>query len=317
MLRWQIAIQEYRGNITIVPNAGEEAPQIPIEGINLTDVGDELVKEVREYYHQGQSCINCWQMTSRRPVWVMSRLRQDNVNFHMCHMRMSLKAQAHFHTICNVWVITPHGATQEFGRLILAHEETSAPPPGHLTPFPCLISCMRLRHCPPISILTTPYASASPPHLLLGLQCLRCCGALKLCLQCCAHPPLHLLAPAQHALNSSYNPCTHSSLPTCLQHSLPSLRLWSAFPTCLQCRLPSLHLYSAHPTGLQPCLPSLRLQCPPDMPLMLLTILTLTVTSQNASDPAYHPSPCICPPKMPPRPPSHWTDPYAPQAPSR
>ncbi|MBW0527584.1 hypothetical protein O181_067299 [Austropuccinia psidii MF-1] len=58
----------------------------------------------------------------------------------MCHMRISVKAQTHFHTICNVWVITPHGATQKFGMLILVHEKTSAPPPGHLTPLPCLLS---------------------------------------------------------------------------------------------------------------------------------------------------------------------------------
>ncbi|MBW0505797.1 hypothetical protein O181_045512 [Austropuccinia psidii MF-1] len=92
---------------------------------------------------------------------------------------MSLKAQTHFYTICNVWVITPHGATQQFGMLILVHEKTSAPPPGHLTPLPCLLSHMKLQHCPPISALTTPYASAPLPHLLLGLQSLRFCGALK------------------------------------------------------------------------------------------------------------------------------------------
>ncbi|MBW0582289.1 hypothetical protein O181_122004 [Austropuccinia psidii MF-1] len=61
---------------------------------------------------------------------------------------------------------------------------------------------------PPISALTTPYASAPPPHLLLGLQSLCCCGALKLCLQC-GLPSL----------------CAYSARPTCLQHCLPSLRL--------------------------------------------------------------------------------------------
>ncbi|MBW0563334.1 hypothetical protein O181_103049 [Austropuccinia psidii MF-1] len=68
MLRWQIAIQEYGGNMTIVhkagnihknadglsrwalPNTPENSayvptaaePQFPIEGINITDVGTEL-----------------------------------------------------------------------------------------------------------------------------------------------------------------------------------------------------------------------------------------------------------------------------------
>ncbi|MBW0530714.1 hypothetical protein O181_070429 [Austropuccinia psidii MF-1] len=76
MLRWQIAIQEYRGNMTIVHKAGnihknahglsrweltntpdipayvhlEEEPQIQIEGINITDIGTEFYEEVRESY---------------------------------------------------------------------------------------------------------------------------------------------------------------------------------------------------------------------------------------------------------------------------
>ncbi|MBW0543372.1 hypothetical protein O181_083087 [Austropuccinia psidii MF-1] len=82
MLRWQIAIQEYRGNITIVHKAGniyknsdglsrwalantpdnpayvplEAEPQIPIERINITDVGTELFEEVRESYKQDKNC---------------------------------------------------------------------------------------------------------------------------------------------------------------------------------------------------------------------------------------------------------------------
>ncbi|MBW0587340.1 hypothetical protein O181_127055 [Austropuccinia psidii MF-1] len=54
---------------------------------------------------------------------------------------------------------------------------------------------MRLQQCSPISALTTPYASAPPPHLLLGLQFLHSCGALKLCVRCCPHPPLHSQCP--------------------------------------------------------------------------------------------------------------------------
>ncbi|MBW0513123.1 hypothetical protein O181_052838 [Austropuccinia psidii MF-1] len=82
MLRWQIAIQEYRGNITIAHKAGninknadglsrwelsntsdnpayvplEAEPQIPIEGINITDVGTEFFEEVRESYEQDKNC---------------------------------------------------------------------------------------------------------------------------------------------------------------------------------------------------------------------------------------------------------------------
>ncbi|MBW0522473.1 hypothetical protein O181_062188 [Austropuccinia psidii MF-1] len=70
MLKWQIAIQEYRGNMTIVHKAGniqknsdglsrwelantpdnpacaplEAKPQIPIKGIKITDIGTELLE---------------------------------------------------------------------------------------------------------------------------------------------------------------------------------------------------------------------------------------------------------------------------------
>ncbi|MBW0553963.1 hypothetical protein O181_093678 [Austropuccinia psidii MF-1] len=82
MLGWQIAIQEYRVNMTIVHKAGNihknpdglsrwalpntpenpayvpisAEPQIPIEGINITDVGKEFFKEVRESYNQDKNC---------------------------------------------------------------------------------------------------------------------------------------------------------------------------------------------------------------------------------------------------------------------
>ncbi|MBW0554620.1 hypothetical protein O181_094335 [Austropuccinia psidii MF-1] len=78
MLRWHIAIQEYRGNITIVEQAGsiqknayglsrwalpntpynpayvpeDSEPQITIQGINIADVGTELFEELRESYKQ-------------------------------------------------------------------------------------------------------------------------------------------------------------------------------------------------------------------------------------------------------------------------
>ncbi|MBW0508650.1 hypothetical protein O181_048365 [Austropuccinia psidii MF-1] len=82
ILRWQIAIQEYRGNMTIVHKAGNihknadglsrwalpntpdnpayvptgEEPQIPIEGINITDVGTEFFEEVRDSYKLDRNC---------------------------------------------------------------------------------------------------------------------------------------------------------------------------------------------------------------------------------------------------------------------
>ncbi|MBW0494618.1 hypothetical protein O181_034333 [Austropuccinia psidii MF-1] len=89
----------------------------------------------------------------------MSCLHQDNVNCHMCHMRISLKTQTPFNTIRNVRVITPHGATQKFGMLIFVHENTSGPPPGHLTPLPCLLP--RFYWLPhPCLIISNAYAPA-------------------------------------------------------------------------------------------------------------------------------------------------------------
>ncbi|MBW0537905.1 hypothetical protein O181_077620 [Austropuccinia psidii MF-1] len=81
-LRWQISIQEYRGNMTIVHKAGNihkkadglsrwallntpdnpayvptgAEPQIPIEGIKITDVGTEFFEEVRERYKLDKNC---------------------------------------------------------------------------------------------------------------------------------------------------------------------------------------------------------------------------------------------------------------------
>ncbi|MBW0518801.1 hypothetical protein O181_058516 [Austropuccinia psidii MF-1] len=81
MLRWKIAIEEYRGNMTIVHKSGnihknadglsrwalennpdnlpyeplEAELQIPIEGINITDIGTEFFEEVREFYKQDKN----------------------------------------------------------------------------------------------------------------------------------------------------------------------------------------------------------------------------------------------------------------------
>ncbi|MBW0557683.1 hypothetical protein O181_097398 [Austropuccinia psidii MF-1] len=80
MLRWQIAIQEYRRNMTIVHKAGnihkttdglsrwelgnnldipayvplEAEPQLPIERIKITYIGTELFEEVRKYYKKNK-----------------------------------------------------------------------------------------------------------------------------------------------------------------------------------------------------------------------------------------------------------------------
>ncbi|MBW0555406.1 hypothetical protein O181_095121 [Austropuccinia psidii MF-1] len=90
-LRWQIAIQEYRGNMTIVqkdrnihkiadglsrwplPNnidnpdyVQEEAfPQIPIEGISVTDLNTTFFEEIRNSYTQDNNCSILFQLLSK------------------------------------------------------------------------------------------------------------------------------------------------------------------------------------------------------------------------------------------------------------
>ncbi|MBW0472146.1 hypothetical protein O181_011861 [Austropuccinia psidii MF-1] len=117
ILRWQIALQEYRGNMTIVHKAGNifknadglsrwespntsdnpsyvpisAEPQIPIEGINITDVGTELFGEAREIYKQdnnchiltallGQDCKYASLANSLDDIWKTS---YDNERFHL------------------------------------------------------------------------------------------------------------------------------------------------------------------------------------------------------------------------------------------
>ncbi|MBW0548461.1 hypothetical protein O181_088176 [Austropuccinia psidii MF-1] len=90
ILRWQIAIQEYRGNMTIVHKDGnihktadglsrwplpnnihnpayvteEASPQIPIEGISVTDLNTTFFEEVRNSYTQDKNCsILCQLLT--------------------------------------------------------------------------------------------------------------------------------------------------------------------------------------------------------------------------------------------------------------
>ncbi|MBW0550389.1 hypothetical protein O181_090104 [Austropuccinia psidii MF-1] len=79
MLRWQIAIQEYKGNMTIVHKSGNihnnadglsrwaltNTPEIPawvpqeehhIEGICVTDIGTEFFNQVKESYKIDKNC---------------------------------------------------------------------------------------------------------------------------------------------------------------------------------------------------------------------------------------------------------------------
>ncbi|MBW0541318.1 hypothetical protein O181_081033 [Austropuccinia psidii MF-1] len=91
MLRWQIAIQEYRGNMTIAHKDGnihknadglsrwplpndidnpayvpvEASPQIPIEGISVTDLNTTFFEEVRNIYTHDKNCSILCQLLSK------------------------------------------------------------------------------------------------------------------------------------------------------------------------------------------------------------------------------------------------------------
>ncbi|MBW0565987.1 hypothetical protein O181_105702 [Austropuccinia psidii MF-1] len=91
MLRWQIAIQEYRGNMTIVHKDGsihkntdglirwelpnnidnpayvpeEASTQIPIERISVTDLNTTFFEEVRNSYTQDKNCSILFQLITK------------------------------------------------------------------------------------------------------------------------------------------------------------------------------------------------------------------------------------------------------------
>ncbi|MBW0572162.1 hypothetical protein O181_111877 [Austropuccinia psidii MF-1] len=91
MIRWQIAIQEYRGNLTIVHKDGnihknedglsrwllpnnvdnpayvpeEASPQILIEGISVTDLKTTFFEEVRNSYTQDTNCSILFQLLNK------------------------------------------------------------------------------------------------------------------------------------------------------------------------------------------------------------------------------------------------------------
>ncbi|MBW0484555.1 hypothetical protein O181_024270 [Austropuccinia psidii MF-1] len=152
---------------------------------------------------------------------------------------MSLKAQTHFNTISNVWVITPHGATQQFGKLTFVDEMTPALPPGHITPLPFFLSGLDLLPhprllLPMLSMLRCPHRPPDkvpklPPHL-------------------CPHHSLCFHTPALTILTLVNLPflCLSSALPTWLQCSVPSLHSRDALPTWIQCNIPSLHSHGSN-----------------------------------------------------------------------
>ncbi|MBW0512125.1 hypothetical protein O181_051840 [Austropuccinia psidii MF-1] len=117
MLRWQIVIQEYRGNMNISNKDGninqnpdrlrrsplpnnidnpayvpeEASPQIPIEGISVKDLNTTFFEEVRNSYTQDTNCIilcqlltkDCKQNTLIQALDVIWRKSYDEGRFHL------------------------------------------------------------------------------------------------------------------------------------------------------------------------------------------------------------------------------------------
>ncbi|MBW0503045.1 hypothetical protein O181_042760 [Austropuccinia psidii MF-1] len=118
ILRWQIAIQEYRGFMTIVHKDGnihkitdglrswpltnnidnpayvpeEASPEIPIGGISITDVNTNFFEEVRNSYTQDTNCrILCQLLTkdckdnslthSLDEIWKIHMMKEDSTHW--------------------------------------------------------------------------------------------------------------------------------------------------------------------------------------------------------------------------------------------
>ncbi|MBW0525362.1 hypothetical protein O181_065077 [Austropuccinia psidii MF-1] len=91
MLRWKLAIQEYRGNMNIVPKDGnihknadglsrwplpnnidnpaylteEASPQTHIEGISVTYLNTTVFEELRNSYTQDKNCSILFQLLTK------------------------------------------------------------------------------------------------------------------------------------------------------------------------------------------------------------------------------------------------------------
>ncbi|MBW0552640.1 hypothetical protein O181_092355 [Austropuccinia psidii MF-1] len=133
MLRWQVAIQEYKGNMTIPHKYGdihknaygrsrcpvpdnidnpayvpeEASPQISIEGISVTDLHMPFYEEVRNSYTQDKKCsILCQSLTkdykynslihALDEIWKKS---YDEGRFHLLDGII-------YHRTKNTWVMT-------------------------------------------------------------------------------------------------------------------------------------------------------------------------------------------------------------------
>ncbi|MBW0508986.1 hypothetical protein O181_048701 [Austropuccinia psidii MF-1] len=113
---------------------------------------------------------------------------------------MSLKAQTHFNTIHNVWVITPHGATQHAPHLH-PHHSLCFRTPASSSPW---LTILKLLQGPQVRPPTPP----SPPLRLVAPAAYHpyACGVHSQHASNAAYHPYACIVPAQHAYNAAYHP---------------------------------------------------------------------------------------------------------------
>ncbi|MBW0567213.1 hypothetical protein O181_106928 [Austropuccinia psidii MF-1] len=128
MLRWQIAIKEYRGNMSIAHKDGNThkntdglsrwplqnyidntayvpeaaSTQIPIEGISITDLNTTFFEEVRNSYTKDKNCIILCQLLTKHC--------QDNYLIHaLDEMWKKSYEEGRFHLLdCIIYHRTKH-----------------------------------------------------------------------------------------------------------------------------------------------------------------------------------------------------------------
>ncbi|MBW0498448.1 hypothetical protein O181_038163 [Austropuccinia psidii MF-1] len=223
----------------------EAKPQIPIEGINITDVGTEFFEEVREYYKKDKNCHiltslldkNCKDtslVNALDEAWKNSYSERqfhlfDGINYH--------RSKHQGKSCVNHWQLTSCPT---------AHAYTPTPPPDetltlppHLRPhhslcfhtpasYPPWLTILMLLQGPQVMPPTPPSPPLTPPRthlILLATNHPYPCGVPSQHASDATYHHCACIVPARHASEAAYHPYACSSLLTCLQRCLLSLRL--------------------------------------------------------------------------------------------
>ncbi|MBW0593397.1 hypothetical protein O181_133112 [Austropuccinia psidii MF-1] len=142
MLRWQIAIQEYRGNMTIFHKDGnvhknadglsrwplpndidnpayvpqESSPQIPREVISVTDLSTTFFEEVRNIYTQDRNCGILFQLLNKDcKDNFLTNVCSDSWSLHLERLARVLHKAAEVNlkiSLKKFWYNLPHNQAQ-------------------------------------------------------------------------------------------------------------------------------------------------------------------------------------------------------------